>query len=486
MGRNDNNNRGGSQSGRGRGGGGKNKKGGGSKTNASNTPKKPTQLKECVFKIGSAKKSNECEVNIKWLNEYLVRNLVGDIEYISMYLKDESDDQGKPKFDLDALAPDDNEAYARLEKPADPEKGLTVTQEAINQNIMTDLNNQKKEFRERKQLFKSHKMKAYSTIYECCDNKMQRKINTKIEKDSSVEGDPLKLYQIIREQASGIMETRYIHEVLSFAQQDFFNTKQKEEEHINDYLARFKHARDVYKTQCGGQFPLILRHLKAHEDIKKKNMKIDLDDDGLWKINDKIWGEALAWLFVQNLDRTKYGDWVRNLRDEYSEGEKFDRYPKSLDAALTTLTNRGFDASYNEKKKKKKEKDQGNRQRNQNSTANDDEQQEINLGFYQALTGRCYCCGSTEHKSHKCPQKSNKSRDQWFDRTTARAAVQHVQTGGPPSTVAAPAPAPAPASVATPQSQTTDSQEESTALALPNGPRSAGGFQGMHIESFPG
>ena len=133
MGRNDNNNRGGSQSGRGRGGGGKNKKGGGSKTTASNTPKKPTQLKECVFKIGSAKKSNECEVNIKWLNEYLVRNLVGDIEYISMYLKDESDDQGKPKFDLDALAPDDNEAYANLEKPADPEKGLTSTQEAINQ-----------------------------------------------------------------------------------------------------------------------------------------------------------------------------------------------------------------------------------------------------------------------------------------------------------------------------------------------------------------
>ena len=84
-------------------------------------------------------------------------------------------------------------------------------------------------------------------------------------------------------------------------------------------------------------------------------------------------------------------------------------------------------------------------------------------------------------------EKSNKkSRDQWFDRTTARAAVQHVQTGGPPSTVAAPAPAPAPASVAASQSQTTDSQEESTALALPNAPGSAGGFVSMHIESFPG
>ena len=59
-----------SQSGRGSSsGGGKNKKGGGSKTTASNTPKKPTQLKECVFKIGSAKKSNECEVNIKWRND---------------------------------------------------------------------------------------------------------------------------------------------------------------------------------------------------------------------------------------------------------------------------------------------------------------------------------------------------------------------------------------------------------------------------------
>ena len=46
MGRNDNNNRGGSQSGRGRGGGGKNKKGGGSKMTASNAPKKPTQLRD--------------------------------------------------------------------------------------------------------------------------------------------------------------------------------------------------------------------------------------------------------------------------------------------------------------------------------------------------------------------------------------------------------------------------------------------------------
>ena len=77
-----------------------------------------TQLKECVFKIGSAKKSNECAVNIKWLNEYLVRNLVGDIELISLYLKNEMDDEGNPKFDLEKLGPNEQKAFDKLEEPA--------------------------------------------------------------------------------------------------------------------------------------------------------------------------------------------------------------------------------------------------------------------------------------------------------------------------------------------------------------------------------
>ena len=244
MGRNDNNNRGGSQSGRGRGGGGKNKKGGGSKTTASNTPKKPTQLKECVFKIGSAKKSNECAVNIKWLNEDLVRNLVGDIELISLYLKNEKDDDGNPIFDLEKLGPNEQKAFDKLEEPAEPKVGLTAKQKEINTSIRQDLTNQKQEYRERCQLFKTHKMKAYSTIYEQCDAKMQRRIAASIEKDKSIEGDPLKLYDVIRKQASGIMETRYPHEILGFAEQDLFNTKQKEDEHTNDFLARciLRHA----------------------------------------------------------------------------------------------------------------------------------------------------------------------------------------------------------------------------------------------------
>ena len=67
MGRNnDNSSRsGGGRGGRGRGGRGKGKKkADGSKNNA---PKKKTELKDYIFKVGSARRSNECEENIKYM-----------------------------------------------------------------------------------------------------------------------------------------------------------------------------------------------------------------------------------------------------------------------------------------------------------------------------------------------------------------------------------------------------------------------------------
>ena len=71
--------------GKGRGGRGKGKnKVDGSKNNA---PKRKTELKDSVFKVGSARRSNECEENINYMLRHLTTALKGDTKNVRTYLE---------------------------------------------------------------------------------------------------------------------------------------------------------------------------------------------------------------------------------------------------------------------------------------------------------------------------------------------------------------------------------------------------------------
>ena len=52
-----------------------------------NAPKKKTELKDYVFKVGSARRSNECEENIKYMLQHLTTALMGDTKHLITYLE---------------------------------------------------------------------------------------------------------------------------------------------------------------------------------------------------------------------------------------------------------------------------------------------------------------------------------------------------------------------------------------------------------------
>ena len=128
----------------------------------------------------------------------------------------------------------------------------------------------------------------------------------------------------------------------------FRQSKRSEGEHVSDYATRFKHQRDLFETQAGGQFPIIYKEIKEKDSVKKKQGKITLDETNtaIWKDNNQIWDVFLGWLFLNNADPMKYSDLQKKCKEEYALADKVDRYPKTIESAMHTLEDRGYDPSY--------------------------------------------------------------------------------------------------------------------------------------------
>jgi len=80
------------------------------------------------------------------------------------------------------------------------------------------------------------------------------------------------------------------------------------------------------------------------------------------------------------------------------------QYPQNLSQATNVLSNHRHD----EGKGKPNSNNNNNKQGNE-----DDEKSQMPLSFAQ-IEGRCYCCGSTDHKSPKCANKSKTAKNDWW------------------------------------------------------------------------
>jgi hypothetical protein len=79
-----------------------------------------------------------------------------------------------------------------------------------------------------------------------------------------------------------------------------FNTKQKEGESLQYYTKRFCVAWDVLKSHIGG--PIILtKFVEAMDGYKETDIK--LRD----KFREQAFSQCLAYLYLDNADRAKYG-----------------------------------------------------------------------------------------------------------------------------------------------------------------------------------
>ncbi len=196
------------------------------------------------------------------------------------------------------------------------------------------------------------------------------------------------------------------------------NTKQKEQESLQDYTKRFKTARDVLESHIGGPIELT-KFMTTMKDYDESNV------DAVEKCRKKAFSQFMAFLYLDNSDKQKYGSLLTGLQTQQSL--KNDQYPKSVTEANNVLSNHRFDNA-----------GKTNRQQNASTPKKDadnenDKEEKLELSFLQ-MEGKCYCCGKTGHKSPQCRFK-NKPKEEWaINVAKAKAektAQSHAQTAEP-------------------------------------------------------
>jgi len=129
------------------------------------------------------------------------------------------------------------------------------------------------------------------------------------------------------------------------------NVKQKENETLQDYTKRFKTARDVMKSHIGG--PIILTRFVENMPGYDKTKP-----DEIVKLQEKAQSQFLAYMYLDNADKAKYGTLLTGLHTQTSL--KNDQYPKTITEANNVLSNHRFDnAGKHQNNKQKDSSDKG-------------------------------------------------------------------------------------------------------------------------------
>jgi hypothetical protein len=145
--------------------------------------------------------------------------------------------------------------------------------------------------------------------------------------------------------------------------------------------------------------PLIIN--KIVESMSDFNINDDVS-----RCQEKTFECFLAYLYLENADRAKYGSLLMGLNTQQSLGN--DQYPKTVTEANNVLSNHWLDFT---PKMKKKITDTKSKKEKIKKEKDESRDQEISLSFAQ-MEGRCYCYGKPGHKSPQCRFK-NKPREEW-------------------------------------------------------------------------
>jgi hypothetical protein len=129
--------------------------------------------------------------------------------------------------------------------------------------------------------------------------------------------------------------------------------------------------------------------------------------------------QFMAFIYLENSDRKKYGSVLNNLNSQKSLGN--DQYPKTLIESNNVLGSHQFDENHRNTGQSQKDKESSPKEPNQENDA-------IPPLYFAQMEGKCYCCGKPGHKSPTCRHKS-KPRDEWaINKAEINQQQQHAQT----------------------------------------------------------
>jgi hypothetical protein len=190
------------------------------------------------------------------------------------------------------------------------------------------------------------------------------------------------------------------------------STKQKEGELLQNYTKRFRVARDVLKSHVGG--PIILTKI-----VEAMPGYDETDTDKCDKMNEQALNQFLAFLYLNNADKTKYGSILTGLNTQQSLGN--DQYPRTITESNNVLSNHKHNVTASKATREKNNTSDGNKTKDKKDDDNK-EDEEVNISFAQ-MEGKCYCCGKAGYKSLSCHHK-DKPKTEW---AINKAQQSHAQ-----------------------------------------------------------
>lgn len=237
----------------------------------------------------------------------------------------------------------------------------------------------------REECYRTNMENAYALLFKHCNKALQNKLESRTDWKSKIYGNAIELLKAIEEHSISFEDTKYEMVTIANALKNFINLRQKEDESLIDYVARFKSAKDILVAQIGG--PIELKKYKANAT------SMTTTDDAFEML--------IAYLLLENADKSKYGSIITNLQSQYTLGNN--QYPEDLIHANQVLSNHRFDSSWNQRK---------NRQQGANQSQQH-HKQGPELSFAQKVEIKCWCCGMKNHKVDACRRKEKIPHDQW-------------------------------------------------------------------------
>ena len=247
--------------------------------------------------------------------------------------------------------------------------------------------------------------KAYALFFtNYCTRAMQSRIEEHPEFATKLKNDPIATLEAIKNPMHDSVRAQYPLVSMVDALGRLINVRQQENEHLLDYVKRFKQLRDVVKSQLGTK---ILDEFTEHQ----AEFRETTSEDEKTEMKKEAFEKWMAYLIIRGSDQAKYGSLVKGFVSQYSLGN--DQYPKTITTAIDVLSNHRLGGTNYEKR---------NRER---AVQEKEEEKPVETSFAQRKI-LCYCCGAEGHTSPTCPDRNKIPRDKW----AVNKAVQHMQGSG--------------------------------------------------------